>query len=38
MEFYSEKLQFPFTTNDDYLKKYIPKTLAWNKYSSDSLE
>ena len=33
----SEKLQFPFTTNDDYLKKYIPKTLAWNKYSSDSL-
>ena len=33
----SERLQFPFTTNNDYLKKYIPKTLAWNKYSSDYL-
>ena len=34
----SENLQFPFTSDKDYVKRYIPKTLAWNIYSSNYLE
>ena len=34
----SEHLQFPFTSDKDYVKRYIPKTLAWNIYSSNYLE
>ena len=33
----SENLQFPFTSDKDYVKRYIPKTLAWNIYSSNYL-
>lgn len=34
----SEKIQFPFTKNDDYNHRYIPKILAWNDYSSRHFE
>ena len=34
----SEQLQFSYTENNDYNNQYIPKTLAWNIYSSQYLE
>ena len=34
----SEQLQFSYTENKDYNNQYIPKTLAWNIYSSQYLE
>tara|TARA_Y100001970_G_C14242339_1_gene865713 strand:- start:1278 stop:2915 length:1638 start_codon:yes stop_codon:yes gene_type:complete len=34
----SEQLQFSYTENKDYNDQYIPKTLAWNIYSSQHLE
>ena len=34
----SEQLQFSYTENKDYNDQYIPKTLAWNIYSSQYLE
>ena len=34
----SEQLQFSYTENNDCNDQYIPKTLAWNIYSSQYLE
>ncbi len=34
----SEKLQFTYTSDDQYIRKYIPKTLAWNSYSSTCIK
>ncbi len=34
----SEHLQFSYTSNESYVNKYIPKTLAWNSFSSDYLK
>ena len=34
----SEHLQFSYTSNENYVNKYIPKTLAWNSFSSDYLK
>ena len=34
----SEQLQFSYTENKDYNDQYIPKTLAWNIFSSQHLE
>ncbi len=30
----SEKLQFTYTSDNKYTRRYIPKTLAWNSHSS----
>ena len=34
----SEHLQFSYTSNENYVNKYVPKTLAWNSFSSDYLK
>ena len=34
----SEQLQFSYTKSNEYNALYIPKTLAWNNYSSQFLE